>query len=153
MKFISQDLFFTHIQAICVEFLFSQPKTYIRIILKGHLRLCNLMQSDYSLKLWPETICPSSSFFVEVIASLRQRFCNQEASWSSSCGWTEELCSQHISKVGVLVTYWDPCIDWLVMYLELCFKRRDCYYITSPIVYQGKGSAVGWYKVLGFLYL
>ena len=29
---------------------------------EGHQRWCNLMQSDYSLKLWLETICPSSSF-------------------------------------------------------------------------------------------
>ena len=29
---------------------------------KGRLRWCNLMQNDYSLKLWPETICHSSSF-------------------------------------------------------------------------------------------
>ena len=29
---------------------------------KGHQRWCNLIQSDYSLKLWPETICHNSSF-------------------------------------------------------------------------------------------
>ena len=29
---------------------------------KDCLRWCNLMQSDYSLKLWPETIFPSSPF-------------------------------------------------------------------------------------------
>ena len=27
-------------------------------------------------------------------------FCNQVSSWSSSCGWTEELCSQQPSLVG-----------------------------------------------------
>ena len=27
-------------------------------------------------------------------------FCDQESSWSSSCGWTEELCSQQPSLVG-----------------------------------------------------
>ena len=32
-------------------------------------------------------------------------------------------------------------------------KRRECYYRTSPTGYWGKGSTVGWYKVLGFLYL
>ena len=32
-------------------------------------------------------------------------------------------------------------------------KRRDCHYKTSPIRYWGKGSTLGWYKVLGFLYL
>ena len=29
---------------------------------KSCQKWCNLMQSDYSLKLWPETICLSSSF-------------------------------------------------------------------------------------------
>ena len=28
------------------------------------------------------------------------RFCDQASSWSSSCGWTEELCSQQSSLVG-----------------------------------------------------
>ena len=27
-------------------------------------------------------------------------FCDQASSWSSSCGWTEELCSQQSSLVG-----------------------------------------------------
>ena len=63
---------------------------------------------------------------------MRQRFCNQGASWSSSCGRIKELCSQHPSQVGVLVTYLDLCIDWLVMYWESCIGRRDCHYITSP---------------------
>ena len=43
--------------------------------------------------------------------------------------------------------------NWLVMYWELCSERRDCYYRTSSIRYWGKGSTVGWYKVLEFLYL
>ena len=121
---------------------------------KGRLKWCNLMQSDYSLKLWLETICPSLSLsLVEVVVFMRQGFCNQGAFWSSFFRWAEELCSQHLSQVGVLVTYWDPYIDWLVTYLEPCIERRDCHYITSPIVYWGKGSTVGWYKVLGFLLL
>ena len=53
----------------------------------------------------------------------------------------------------MLVTYWDPCIDWLVTYLEMCIERRDCHYIASLIVYRGKGSTVGWYRVLRFLLL
>ena len=27
-------------------------------------------------------------------------FCDQASSWSSLCGWTEELCSQQPSLVG-----------------------------------------------------
>ena len=92
-------------------------------------------------------------FLEEAIAFVRQGFCNQVASWFSSCGWIEELCSQYPSQVGVLVMYLDPCIDWLVTYWKLCIEMRDFHYITSPIVYWAKGSTIGWYKVLGFLYL
>ena len=58
--------------------------------------------------------------------------------WSRSflifiVGWIEGLCSQHLPQVGVLVTYWDSCIE-----------RRDCCYITSSIGYWGKGSTVGY---------
>ena len=43
--------------------------------------------------------------------------------------------------------------NWLVTYWELCIKRRDCHYKISPIGHWGKGSIVGSYKVLRFLYL
>ena len=95
--------------------------------------------------------CPSSSN--SSTASLHWGFCNQWASWSSSFGWTEELCNQHLPQVSVLVMYLDMCIDWLVTYWEPCIERRDCHYIANPIRYWGKGSTVGWYYVLGFLLL
>ena len=82
--------------------------------------------------------------------SLRQGFCNQGVSWSSSFEWTGELCNQHISQVGVLVMYLDPCINWLVTYLELCIEKKDCHYITSPIGYWSKGSTVGCFDNSGF---
>ena len=120
---------------------------------KGRLRCCKWMQRFYSSILWPETYVLFIFLLKKLLRLYAIGFCDQGASWSSSCGWTKELCSQHSSPVGVLVTYWDLCIDWLVTYLEPCIKRRDCHYITSPIVYWGKGSTVGWYKVWGFLYL
>ena len=43
--------------------------------------------------------------------------------------------------------------NWLVTYWELCIEMRDYHYRTSLIGYWGKGSTVGWYKVLRFLYL
>ena len=49
--------------------------------------------------------------------------------------------------------YWDSRINCLVMYWELCIKRKDCHYVASPIRYWGKGSTLGWYKVLKFFYL
>ena len=134
-KFRFPDLIFTHIQVICVGFLFSQPWTYIRIILRA-------IKGDVTwFKVIIHSNCDQRQFALvylslkEAIVFVRQRFCNQCAPWSSSSGWIEELCSQHLSQVGILVTYWDPCIDWLVTYLEPCIERRDCHYITSPIVY------------------
>ena len=93
--------------------------------------------------LWPKTICPNLSFSWRSCCVVHQGFCNQWVYWSSSCGWTDELCNEHISQIGVLVTYWNPCIDCLVTYLELCIEMRDCHYITSPIVYWDKCSTVG----------
>ena len=90
---------------ICVGFLFLQIYTYIRIILrvvKGDATWC---------KVIIHSNCDRRQFSLihfslkEATAFVRQGFCNQGASWSSSCGWTEEFYSQHLSQVGVLVTY------------------------------------------------
>ena len=59
---ISKSVFHAYPSYLCrVSFLTTLDiyKDYF----KGHLRWCNMMQSDYSLKLWLETICPSSYFF------------------------------------------------------------------------------------------
>ena len=42
------------------------------------------------------------------------RVCNQGTSWSSSCGWTEKLCSQHLSQVDVyrLISYVLGVVHW-----------------------------------------
>ena len=64
----------------------------------------------------------------------------------------KNFAANNLLRLVIKVTYWDPR-NWLVMYWELCIKRRDCHYRTSPIGYWGKDSTVGWYKVLGFLYL
>ena len=42
---------------------------------------------------------------------------------------------------------------WLVTYWKSCIEQKDCCYITSSIGYWGKGSTVGSYYVLGFLFL
>ena len=125
---------------------------------KGRLSGWNLMQRLLQLLL--HSHCDRRQnlpYFIFLLKKLlclyTVGFCDQGASSFSSSGWAEGLCSQQPSQVGVLVMYKNPCIDWLVTYLESCIERRDCNYITSPIVYWGKGSTVGWYKVLGFLYL
>ena len=58
---ISRSIFHTYPCYLCkVSFLTTLDiyKDYF----KDRLRWCNLMQNDYSLEMWPETIFPSSSF-------------------------------------------------------------------------------------------
>ena len=97
-KFRLPSLFFTHIQVICVGFLFSQPWTYIRIILravKGDVTWFKvIIHSNYDRRQF--VIIHLS--LEEATSSACQGFCNQWVSLSSSCGWTEELCSQHLSQ-------------------------------------------------------
>ena len=52
----------------------------------------------------------------------------------------------------MLVKYWDPCIDWLVMNSEPCIEMKDCHYVTSPIVYWGKGCKVEFIQPSNWLY-
>ena len=58
--------------------------------------------------------------------------------------WDEmkNFVANNLLWLAIEVAYWEPCI-----------KRRNSHYRTSPIGYWGKGSTVGWYKVLGSLYL
>ena len=58
---ISRSIFHAYPSYLCKVSFFTTLNIY-KDYFKGRLRWCNLMQSDYSLKLWPETICPSSSF-------------------------------------------------------------------------------------------
>ena len=80
-------------------------------------------------------------------------FCNQWASWSSLCDELKNFAANILlkfvikSRIGsahLLVSHVLGAMYW---------KMRDCHYRTSPIIYWGKGSIVGWYKVLWFLYL
>ena len=144
-KFRFLDLFSTHIQAICVGFIFSKPYTYIRIILRA------LKDDTTWCKVIIHSNCDWRQFALvhlsleEAVEFVRQGFCNQGDFWSLLSGWIEKLYNQHLSQVGVLVTYLDLCINWLVTYGESCIERRDCHYITSPIAYWGKSSTVSWY--------
>ena len=141
---------FTYIQVYLYRVFFLTTLDIYKNYFKGRQRWCKVMQPNANWLCMQivtgDRICPSSSYSsVEVSVSLRQGFCNQGASWSLSFGWTEELCSQHLPQVGVLVMHFDPFINWLVTYLKPCIERRDCYYIISPTGYWGKGSIVGWY--------
>ena len=121
---------------------------------KGRNRLHKCEAKSCSCKLCPEIE------FALVHLSLEESavFVHHKVLWPMSflifiLWWTKKLCSQHPSQVSDQVTYWDPRIYWLVTYWESCIERRDCHYRISLIGYWGKGSTVGWYKILEFLYL
>ena len=64
----------------------------------------------------------------------------------------KNFAANNLLYLVIEAAYWDPR-KWLVTYWEPCIEMRDCHYRTSPIGYWDKGSIVGWYKVLRFLYL
>ena len=136
---------FTYIYVYLCKVFFLTTSDIYKDYFKGRHKWRNLMQSDCTCILWPETICPSSSYSLQKLLHLCTKgFVTNELldlycwmNWrtlqsTSSSSW----CVSHVlgSVHHWLVTYWEPCI-----------KRRDCCYITSSIGYWGKGSTVGWY--------
>ena len=70
---ISRSVFHTYLSYL-YKISFLTTLDIYKDYFKDCLRWCNLMQSDYSLKLWPETIFPSSPF-----------------SWRSCCNCTPRV--------------------------------------------------------------
>ena len=98
--------------------------------------------------------CPSLSFSLQKILRLcTEGFVTKELLDLYHLDELKNFAANIFLKVGVLVTYLDPCINWLVTYWEPCIERRDCHYITSSIGYSDKDSTVDWYQILGFLLL
>ena len=60
------------------------------MIHKLHKHWANFVQANYDQR---QGSWPSSSLSLEEVA-MYLGFCDQASSWSSLCGWTEELCSQ-----------------------------------------------------------
>ena len=102
MKNRIQVLFWLQSVFMCLSFLFSQPYTYKRIILKAvkEFTSCtSVEQSLFKQIVTLDKIFPSSSF-LRLLCLCTVGFYNQASSWSSSLGWTEKLCSQQPSLVG-----------------------------------------------------
>ena len=57
-------------------------------------------QSLFKQFVTGDRVCPSSSLLKKLPCLCTVGFCDQVSSWSSSCGWIEELCSQQPSLVG-----------------------------------------------------
>ena len=141
---------------MCLGFLFSQPQTYKMIILRAvkvDTSCTSVEQSLFKQIMTEDKICPSSSFLCRsCCVCAPQGFVTKH--FLDLHHWDElkNFATNNLLQLVIKVVYQDPH-NWLVTYWELCIKRRDCHYRISPIRYWGKGSTVGWYKVLGFLYL
>ena len=86
-------------------------------IYKDYLRAIKGMQGDATwCKMIIYAYCDRSQFaLVHHILSWSYCVFTPRVLWPRSflifiVRWTKKLCSQHFSQVGVLVTYWDPCI-------------------------------------------
>ena len=74
-------------------------------------------------------------------------FCDQVSSWSSSLGWTKKLCNQQPSLIGD----WS-CVLGFVQLVSHVLESRASKGGTVTTK-QVQNPIVGWYKVVGFLYL
>ena len=67
---------------------------------------------SHHIREYKENTCkkwPSALFSLKKILHFcALEFCNKVL-LDLHCWWSEELCSQHLLQVSVLVTYWNPC--------------------------------------------
>ena len=74
-------------------------------IYKAYFRGCHIREyKENTYKRWPRPY----SLWKKLLRLCVLGFCNQVL-LDLHCWWSEELCSQHLLQVGVLVTYWDLC--------------------------------------------
>ena len=102
---------FTHIRVYLCRVSFLTTLDIYKDYFKGDQRWCNLMKSHCACKLWSETE------FAQVHHILFRNYYVfvPRVLWPRNflifiVRWPEELCSQDLPQVGVLVMYWDPCI-------------------------------------------
>ena len=102
---------YTHIHEYLCRVSFLTTLDIYKDYFKSRCRWCKVLQKNNPCILWPET----------KIALVHHIFCRSccvfmpRVLWPRSflifiVGWIEELCSQHLPQVSVLVTYRDPCI-------------------------------------------
>ena len=123
IEFYEKQIFSSDFHSIRV-YMFGLSFLTTLNLYKDYFKGCQMLRECEaklcSCKLWP---LPLFIFLLKKLLCLYTvRFCNQGVSWSSSCWWIEELCSQHLPQVvsksctrirasNWLVTYWEPCIE------------------------------------------
>ena len=102
---------------------------------KSRHKWCKALQKNNPCILWPET----------EIAQVHHILCRSYCVFTLRVLWPMSFLIFIIDKVKNFATNNLPQVGVLVMYWDLCIERRDYRYNTSPIKYWGKGSTVGWY--------
>ena len=99
---------------------------------KGRQRLRKCEAKLCSCKLWLDTEFALVHLSLEKLLCLYTiRFCDQGASWSSSCDELKNFAANIFLKLVSKPRIGIRASNWLVMYWEPCIKRRDCHYRTS----------------------
>ena len=116
------NLIFGPCRNICIGFLFSQPQTYIKFILKAvahaesNLVTQCLILSERSYCVFTPRVLLSISFLFFIVDELKN------------------FAANNLFKLLKLVTYWDQCT--LVSHvLRFVYQEKDCHYNTGPIGY------------------
>ena len=120
---------------------------------KGLHNRCTLMQKFFTCILWTEDICHSSSFssrsyYICTLSGFVTKELHGLHYVDELKNFTANILLKLVCKPCTGICTW----NWLVTYGKPCIEMRNSHYKTSPIGYWGKGSTIGWYKVLRFLY-
>ena len=87
---------FTQIHVYLFRLFFLATLNIYKDYFKGHHNWCKWMKLDVKV-LFKQIVIRDKFAIVhlslEEVAAFAVGFCNQGASWSSSCWWTEELCN------------------------------------------------------------
>ena len=141
---------------MCLSFLFSQPQIYKMIILrviKVDTSCTSVEQSLVKQTVTGDRICPISSFLCRsCYAYTPQGFVINHLLDLHHLDELKNFATNNLLQLVVEVAYCNPR-TWLVTYWELCIENERLSLQNKSNGYWGKGSTIGWYKVLGLLYL
>ena len=96
------ELIFNQSMNVCLDFLFSQPETYIRIILRAIKCDTSCTRAQFHKckeSITGNLVCLSSSRSYYVLYTVR--FCDQATSWSLSCDELKNFATNILLKLVI----------------------------------------------------
>ena len=102
---------YTHILEYLCRFSFLTILTYIRIILWAVIRWCKVLKMNNPCMLWLETeIALVHHILYRSYCVFMPRVLWPRSFWIFTIDELKNFVANNLPQVGVLVTYWDPCI-------------------------------------------